>query len=191
MCLRVCGTGNDKPLYALQHEAGQTTVIEDIETGLLAVIKRLYLQIVGKLDYNFFHIAAHMAVAMDAPFKGHSLGKVAKDFRVQLHDREIKIMARFARVDHATWTRISHFGRTLLQISNDNWYQQNDVSFNQTAHAIGQNQGLLELLRDNRDLHAACNSFVARCPSQQYRVIVRLALKGSHETSGSNGAIYR
>lgn len=191
MCLRVSGTGHEKPLYALQHEAGVTTVVDDVETGLLAAIKRLYMQLIGKMDYNFTHVVAHMAVAIDAPFKGHEFGRVAKDFRVQLQDREIKIMARFARVERATWTRISHFGRTLLQISNDNWYQTNDDSFRQSTHARSQNQWVMDLLQFDRNVRKACDSFVARCPSQQYRAIVRLAIKGFHETTGSNGAIYR
>src|SRR5215467_10252757 len=97
--LRVCGGSVEKPLYALEATDRGVVIQEDSETGFFAVVKRLFLQLTGKRVYNFQHVAAHIAEPMDTPFRGHCLGKVSQGFRVQLSDRDIKIMGQFASID--------------------------------------------------------------------------------------------
>src|ERR1700733_13898011 len=115
MGLRVSGGNLQHPLYAIQQSNGKSTLIEDVRSGFFTAIRRLCLQITGKLDYNLQNIAKLVAITLDQDFTFTTPGKVSPTYCVKIDNRDIKIMGLLAGVDAETWRKVTRVGQALLQ----------------------------------------------------------------------------
>lgn len=177
------GGSAESPLYALHHTEKATTIFIDTESGLIACIRRIYLQLIGVLDYNFKHVTAHVAKTVDVPLKERSkivkLGHEMSLYNIRLIERDNQIMRRLSKIEANAWQMILDFGYELLQISSSRMFTTHDAIELKTTDAKMRHASIIAQLAENKTIRDNCIMFMRKCPSLKYGRIVRLALRGA------------
>lgn len=190
MVLKVFASGPQNPLYALSYAGQQPQIIEDKDIGIWALFCRVFTQIIGKRDYSLNNIAKYLGSAHASKLDFQKFGEERNGFVVQLEARDTKILGKIATIELATWEKICNVGQQFLQITHDNWFQTNDDSFARSHRVQKDNQDIITRLQTDQQLQNLCKKFISKCPSRVYRVMVRLALHGCHETSGADPQVF-
>lgn len=179
------------PIYALAYTATKILLLENpnpIETEIPSEIL--------KRNYSINDIAVFVSDKQKRKYKklgikGDALLPLNNPkFLFPLKERDIKIMGKLANIDFDTWKKVIKIGNEYLQVTNRNWYQTNDNSFDQTFSIQEGNRKFVQHLHENQELRGRCQQFIENCPSKWYRAAVRLALLNRHWCSGSTGEDY-
>lgn len=108
-------------------------------------------------------------------------------FSFPLKSRHIKVMGKLADIELETWKKIIKIGKEYLEVTNRNWYQNNDYSVDQSYHIKKSNKEIIERIKKDENLRDSCKQFIEKCPSKWFRAIVKLALFNFHWNTDCTG----